>query len=224
MKLQLRSLTATLAVLFSLASSPMVRAVDLYNTLSNRVDILTQVSTSNGVGLSFKTTPTEYLIDTVTVKLANDELDPAGYGNVTIAIYNASGANSTPGSIVGTPIGSVPVSSLTTTLTDFSFTGLNRTLSPSTNYWITLTSTDMPPNSSGYAHTGVIRDSSGTLTTGSLGSTFKSSGSGWSTFNNFWVQGSVSTVAVPEPSTYALAAIASGVMAAVARRRKARLG
>ena len=30
-----------------------------------------------------------------------------------------------------------------------------------------------------------------------------------------------STVAVPEPSTYALAAIATGVMAAIARRRKA---
>jgi hypothetical protein len=29
-------------------------------------------------------------------------------------------------------------------------------------------------------------------------------------------------VSVPEPSTYALAAIATGVMAAVARRRKAR--
>jgi outer membrane protein assembly factor BamB len=29
-------------------------------------------------------------------------------------------------------------------------------------------------------------------------------------------------VAVPEPSTYALAAIATGVMAAIARRRKAR--
>ena len=31
-------------------------------------------------------------------------------------------------------------------------------------------------------------------------------------------------VAVPEPSTYALAAVATGVMAALTRRRKARLG
>jgi hypothetical protein len=33
--------------------------------------------------------------------------------------------------------------------------------------------------------------------------------------------GTITAVAVPEPSTYALAAIATGVMAAVARRRKA---
>ena len=40
----------------------------------------------------------------------------------------------------------------------------------------------------------------------------------------FYGMSTTLTVPVPEPSTYALAAIASGVMAAVARRRKARQG
>jgi len=216
-----------LALIGTFASS--ARAVDLYNTLSKPTSTLIGISTYYGAGLSFKTTATEYIIDSVTLKLANDSFSPAGYGNINISIYNALGGNSTPGSIVGSPIGSVPVSSLTTTLTDFSFTGLNRLLSPSTNYWITITSTDMPANGSGqYARTAVTDNNIGALTAGSLGSTFYDmSGGSWlwsSPVNNYWVHGSVSTVAVPEPSTYALAAIATGVMAAVARRRKARLG
>ena len=42
----------------------------------------------------------------------------------------------------------------------------------------------------------------------------------WQTSNSFNMWGTISAVAVPEPSTYALAAIATGVMAAVAHRRR----
>ncbi len=44
---------------------------------------------------------------------------------------------------------------------------------------------------------------------------------GSSTFDSVTLN-ALTFTAVPEPSTYALAAIATGVMAAVARRRKAR--
>jgi hypothetical protein len=202
---------------------PEVKAIDLYNTLSQPTTGANAISTYYGMGLSFQTTALEYIIDSVTLKLGNDSLTPAGYGDITISIFNALGGNSTPGSIVGSPIGSVPVSSLTTTRTDFSFTGLNRILSPSTNYWITITSTNMPSVSTGqYARAALTFDTFGAKTTGSSGHTTYNMTSGtWSAPDtNFWVLGSVSTVAVPEPSTYALAAIATGVMAAVARRRK----
>lgn len=220
-KLQLRSLTATLAVLFSLASSSMVRAVDLYNTLAQSSLGVDSISTQYGDGLSFKTTATDYAVDTVKIPLRNDTFTPASSGNISISIYDANGSNSRPGSIIGTSIGTVPVSSLTTSFQTFTFSSLNRTLSPSTNYYIVINSSDI---TSGVARTDLTNDNTGAITTGSLGYSFYNTS--WGNPNaGYWVRGSVSTVApVPEPSTYALAAIASGVMAAVARRRKARLG
>ena len=79
---------------------------------------------------------------------------------------------------------------------------------------------------------GLAFDSSGNLyaanNTGNTISKFDPSGN----FLTRWSMGSITAfprfiafqpVAVPEPSTYALAAIATGVMAAIARRRKARM-
>ena len=76
---------------------------------------------------------------------------------------------------------------------------------------------------------GLAFDSSGNLYAANYGnstiSKFNSSGS----FLTSWSTGTAQpfflafkTVSVPEPSTYALAAIATGVMAYLARRRKAR--
>ena len=198
-----------------------VRAVDLYNTLAQSSVGVDSISSRYGDGLSFKTTATDYAVDTVKIPLRNDTFTPASSGNISISIYDANGANSRPGSIIGTSIGTVPVSSLTTSFQTFTFSSLNRTLSPSTNYYIVINSSDI---TSGGARTDLTNDNTGAITTGSLGYSFYNMS--WGNPNpNYWVRGSVSTVApVPEPSTYALAAIASGVMAAVARRRKARLG
>ena len=78
---------------------------------------------------------------------------------------------------------------------------------------------------------GIAFDSAGNLFAANAGnstiSKFDSSGgflSSISTGVNVPIGIAINSVAVPEPSTYALAAIASGVMAAVARRRKARQG
>ena len=220
MKLQLRSLTATLAVLFSLASSSMVRAVDLYNTLAQSSVGVDSISTQYGDGLSFKTTATDYAVDTVKIPLRNDTFTPASSGNISISIYDANGANSRPGNIIGTSIGTVPVSSLTTSFQTFTFSSLNRTLSPSTNYYIVINSTDI---TSGVVRTSITDNNTGAITTGSLGYSFYNNSWG-GPYAGYWVKGSISTVAVPEPTTYALAAIATSVMAVVARRRKVRMG
>lgn len=197
-----------------------VRAVDLYNTLAQPSLGVDSISTQYGDGLSFKTTATDYVVDTVKIPLQNDAFTPASSGNVTISIYNANGSNSRPGSIIGTPIGTVPVSSLTTSSQTFTFSSLNRTLSPSTNYYIVINSTDI---TSGVVRTSITDNNTGAITTGSLGYSFYNNSWGGPTAG-YWVKGSISTVAVPEPTTYALAAIATSVMAAVARRRKARMG
>ena len=78
---------------------------------------------------------------------------------------------------------------------------------------------------------GIAFDSAGNLFAANAGnstiSKFDSSGgflSSISTGVNVPIGIAINSVAVPEPSTYALAAIASGVMAALARHRKARQG
>ena len=204
------------AVLGLTAAGP-ARAIDIYNTLAQTSLGVDSISTQYWDGLSFKTTATDYVVDTVKIPLRNDSFTPASSGNVTISLYDATGASSKPGNIIGTAIGTVPVSSLTTSFQTFTFSSLNRTLSPSTNYYIVIKSTDI---TSGVARTDLTNDNTGAITTGSLGYAFYNNS--WGSPNaSYWVRGSISTVAVPEPTTWALAAIATGVLAAVARRRKA---
>jgi hypothetical protein len=204
---------SSLCLIGLLIIMPEVKAVDLYNTLAQSLAGVESISIQYGNGLSFKTTATEFTVDTVKIPLMKDS---ATSGNINISIYDATGASGLPGNIVGTSIGTVPVSSLTSTFQTFTFSGLNRTLSPSTNYYITVRSTDI---ASGVARGKVTDNDTGAITTGSLGYVFYDNG--WTgPHTGYWLIGSVSTVAsVPEPGTYALAAIATGVIVTVARRR-----
>ena len=208
-------IATSLAIVAGMFSAGSARAVDIYNTLSGSSAVTKMINTQNGMGVSFKTTATDYVIDAVTFMFMKDS---ATSGNITIAIYDTSGTGGTPGSMIGTPLGTVPVSSLTSTLANYTLSSLNRTLSPSTNYYLTATSTDI---TSGAPRGSVTTDTTG-LTTGSVGYTSKSNGVWTTPASGFYGQASISTAAVPEPSTYALGAIATGVFALIARRRKAR--
>lgn len=209
----LRSFTFMLLIL--LASCPRVQAIDLFNTLAGAPSGSASISSQLKTGLSFRTTASDYLIDTVQIMLRNSAGTPATSGNVTLSLFDATGTSGTPGSVIGSSIGTVPVSSLTNSLQIFSFSNLNRTLSPSTNYWITVSSTDI---TSGQVFGSVTSSTTGTATTGSLGYSFYS-GSWIGPFGGNWLVGSVSAVTVPEPSPYAFAAIATGIMAVIASRR-----
>lgn len=213
MKFPVRILTIMLLIF--LASGPGVQAIDLFNTLAGTPSGSASVSSQLKTGLSFRTSASDYLIDTVQIMLRNSAGTPATSGNVTLSLFDATGTSGTPGSAIGSDIGTVPVSSLTNSLQTFTFTNLNRTLSPSTNYWITVSSTDI---TSGQVFGSVTSSTTGTTTTGSLGYSFYN-GSWIGPFGTSWLVGSVSAVAVPEPSTYALAAIATGIKAVIARRR-----
>jgi hypothetical protein len=207
-------IATSLAIVAGMFSAGSARAVDIYNTLSQSSAGTETISIQYGMGVSFKTTATDYVIDAVTFKFMKDT---ATSGNITIAIYDTSGAGGTPGSIIGAPLGTVPVSSLTSTLANYTLNSLNRTLSPSTNYYLTATSTDI---TSGAPRGSVTQQTTG-LTTGSVGYSFKNNT--WTgPYSGFYGQASISATAVPEPSTYALGAIATGVFAFIARRCKAR--
>jgi hypothetical protein len=217
--MRFRSSLLSMALLLLLV--PEVKAIDIYNTLAQSEAFTTSMDSGTRAALSFKTTSTEFTVDSVQIPIRLDAFNPATSGSLVISIFDATGTSGQPGNIVGTSISTVQVSSLSTTNQTFTFSGLNRTLSPSTNYYITVSSPDI---TSGVASVGVTASSSGAITTDSLGFATANNNRWGGPYSGMWIIGAVSTVAsVPEPSTYALAAIATGVMAAVARRRKARL-
>jgi hypothetical protein len=101
-------------------------------------------------------------------------------------------------------------------------------MSASTSYWMVLSdSTANTQTKFNWYYSDTL--SSPTAQNGSDltflgGSRSLNGGTSWSNNNAFAQTGiTLNATAVPEPSTYALAAIASGVMAALARRRKAKL-
>ena len=184
----------------------------LYDTLSQAPDYGLILRTSEGAGFSFQTTATDYVVDTVKVILQL----PAGAaaatsGNVTVALFDsdASDGSGLPGNALGAAIGTIPVGDLTTIRQTFTFSGLARTLSPSTGYWITLTSTDI---STGYAIISATTSPVGGVTTNSLGHAYYDNSEGdmtgvWNGPRTFaWILGSVTASAAgPTPTPVATA-------------------
>lgn len=146
----------------------------LYSTLTApRLAQGFTVGSYDGAAFSFQTTATGYVIDTVKVQLKNND---AASGQIDVAIYDASGASGAPGTIVGTAVGTVPAGTLTSTYQTFTFSSLNRTLAPSTNYWVVISSTGLSsvspfdPDSPASASVARTNDTFGEVTTGSNGS------------------------------------------------------
>jgi hypothetical protein len=152
----------------------------------------------------------------------------SGSVNATFYIYNDSGSN-TPGSTVMAG-GSAVISNTTAADITFSFTSYYD-LQPSTKYWYVF----YKPNDGTVLHSkaGFLANVTktedyATLTGKNAQANYSAPPfSNWNTSAfppNLVFAGTLSGVVnpVPEPSTYALGAIATGVMAAVARRRKAK--
>jgi hypothetical protein len=182
-----------------------VKAGMIYDTTSISIPRTITLTTDNALfGLSFQTTSTEYVVNAVGLELSNNS-GSSLTGTLHVSIYDATGANSTPGAQLGTDIGSVDVASLSTTPTIFSFTGLSRSLNPSTNYYIVIT----PDTLSGQYSLSGTNDPSGGLVAGSLGFAVKPSS--WTT-GPFYIIGYVSASsgggggggAVPEPTSMAI--------------------
>lgn len=156
----------------------------LYSTLTApRLAQGFTVGSYDGAAFSFQTTATGYVIDTVKVQLKNND---AASGQIDVAIYDASGASGAPGTIVGTAVGTVPAGTLTSTYQTFTFSSLNRTLAPSTNYWVVISSTGLSsaspfdPTSPASASVARTNDTFGEVTTGSNGSSTLYTPLGWS--------------------------------------------
>lgn len=209
--MRFRSSLLSMALLLLLL--PEVKAVDLYNNLGANVGQSASINNSYLVGLSFQTTAMETVVTDLKASLNTS----ATAGSTIFSIYDASGTSGRPGSKI-TDAGTILNSSITSSSSTLTVSGLNISLSPSTNYWLVLSglTTD-------FVNWSVTTSTSGA--TGSVGIGTKTGPGSWNLITSYRAIGAVTAVAsVPEPSTYALAAITTGVMAAVARRRRARLG
>jgi hypothetical protein len=191
----------TVAVVCLIMPATRAKAGMIYDTTSGSGVSLS--SNNVQLALSFQTTSTEYVINAVGLEMSSAGISLTGALNVSI--YDATGVDSAPGAQLGTNIGSVDAASLSTIATIFSFTGLSRSLSPSTNYYIVIT----PDNLSGSYVLSGTSDPSGGIVTGSLGFGFNSPS--WTVVPGNYIIGYVSASsgggsggAVPEPTSMAI--------------------
>ena len=191
-----------------------------------------------GFGLSFQTTANEYTLTKVMFAVARDSnaiLD----GNLVVRLWDSTGSNSLPGTQIGGNLGTFPLSGLSEYVhppqggggvgggyQPIVVDGLNIGLSPSTNYWATVTLTGNTATGSANQYYVEYTSAPSGTTTGSLGATQDTDDTGtdaWQgPFSTAFQIGSVE--AVPEPATLSMVAGAGLVVLLTYRRRHSTCG
>lgn len=194
-------------------NSPMAKAADLYNNLSQSVIAASGPGDSARVGLSFATNATDVVLNSVVIPIQN--FMSLTNGTVTMFLFDATGAGALPGTQLAS-LGSAPISSFpSATYQNFTITGLSINLAATTNYWIVMGATNL---SGANYNVGLTVNATGTGPL-SIGSAVFGGGL-WQAQSSFYVIGSVSASPVPEPSTIAMAAVSASVFLGLAGRRK----
>jgi len=182
-------------------------------------------SKNGGLGLSFQTTAQFFTITEISFwhekPNASDDT-----GNLIVELWDATGTSNLPGNQIGS--GALATVALSTipddTLQPLSVGGLNITLSPSTNYWATITLVGNTNATGNIQWTPYSGASAGTVA-GSLGRGLLDNQAGGQTWpsnaqlsSSSFVAGSVT--AVPEPGSLGLAGIAVVAGWTLYRRRR----
>ena len=220
---------AALAAVTMIASLDHARSATLYDTFGTSAGLANPGYRNNmGFGLSFQTTANEYTLTKVTFSIARAGATPDG--NIVVRLWDSTGSGSLPGAQIGGDLGTFPLSGLSNELTNYQpivVGGLNIGLSPSTNYWatVTLTGNTGPTNKGSQWHIQYTQSPSGP-TTGSLGAIQDVDDTGtdaWQgPFSTAFQIGSVE--AVPEPATLSMVAGAGLVALLTYRRRHSTCG
>lgn len=180
----------------------------------------TSISGTQWVAQGFSTGSgsTNLFIDSIVLGLSVD----SGSANTTVSIWSDS--SSEPGSLLYS--NSIPVAVATTTPTAFTFDLGGAALAANTSYWVVLQqpgvnwnfnssfSTPTAQNTSGYTFSG------GLLSTNSGGTWSSDVGAGFSSISI--TASSTGPAPVPEPGTWAAAALLVGAAAYVGWRRRVR--
>lgn len=189
-------------------------AADLYDNLSQPVSVDGNFSDGTWPALSFKTTLTDHILDSVTIPVRNPNLLTSG--TISFVLYDSTGIGGAPGAAVGTPLGSVSIAGISGAgYQNVTFAGLNRTLTRDKHYWVAVQGAGL----ASVFYVGATTSTGGNHS-GSLGFSISSdAGASWSApSTSVFVIGQVT--AVPEPSTYALGAIAALAAGWMARRKR----
>lgn len=206
-----KSLIASACMILGLGS--LASASDLYNTTSTSAGLVINGWNVNLADAQFFKTTSDHVITSV---MSRWKGGTGASGTVTVTINGDNGGE--PGSSVAS-VGSFDLSLLPdNTVTPVILSSLSINLAANTNYWLVFSSSNVQPgagNQYAPSPTG----------TGSPFNLAQNSGSGWTTFSNVGIIGQITATAnVPEPSTYAMGAVASFYAATLFARRKNRSG
>ena len=162
------------------------------------------------VAQGFKTTASGYVLDSIELEIYKQ----AGATDVySVWIYDSSGG--VPTTPVLTVASNEQQSALSDTPSSKTFSGINTVLAPNTDYFVVVggvASQDMywdywdtaSPSGTGLPSTSITFD-----------------GTSWTASNQAYPQMMIVSASVPEPSTWAFAALSGSTLAYMARRRKA---
>lgn len=217
-----RFLTIPLALL---AFATSANAVDIYDTMVPTVGGNIQANGAEFyIAGGFTTTANGFHLTDISMQIFRS--GDAITGNVNISIYITDGGYPPSPSTLNTTFYSAPVTNLPNQPGSFDLTGLNVTLTPSTDYYLVVDYLDASAEDNKIVYWNQATGISNSNPIYDLRYTWSSDATTWNfpqqNYSNplkFKITADANSV--PEPSTYAMAAIASGVMAYVARRRKA---
>jgi len=209
--MRMRSMAAAAAIM--LLNTLNISAVDLAdNLIETRNGGVTIDASVPAVAQGFSTTATGYIINSISVKLKQDNAASPD-GTLNFSIYSADGTGGTPNTLVSS-ISTVATSALpTSSASVYSLNSLNVTLSPNTSYYLVLTSTSTLGNGAAWGYT------NSTNGTGFPSNQSIYSSSSWSAPSTSFPQ-MMQISAVPEPSTYALAVLSIGTLAFARKQRR----
>lgn len=213
-------LAFALLMVFAAVSERAALGLEVYDNIGQPVSNTSSFQIGNWPALSFMTTSNEYVLDSVTIPIRQPV--QGSDGQLWFELYDGSGPSGAPGSAIGSILGQVPIANISKVgFENITFTGLNRTLSASTNYWVVLKSAGGVSQDPNKYEVGATTSSGGILT-GSLGFSITSdSGATWTAPSTaVHIIGRVGAVAVPEPSTYVLGTIGVIVSGWIARSKR----
>jgi hypothetical protein len=204
----LKKLCIALACTIFFSAGPMeAAAADIFNTTGSAGISTFTYTPPFLVATLFRTTASDFILNSISVQTSNTLGTRAG--NIVVRIYS-NGAN-VPVSQVGADLGTFAASGLSTSI---SLTGLSRTLSPSTNYWLVVDIAGV---------TGGDVNFRATFSPSGVGSPFfyaqsNNSGASWSTNSGVALAGVIT--AVPEPGTVLMGIVSAGSLAICGLRRR----
>ncbi len=188
-------------------------SVEIYDNLTQPVSVNGSFSNGTWPALSFRTTDVGYILESVTIPMWNPNL--LNTGTITFRVYNSGGPGGTPGLAMGATLGTISIAGISSSsYQNVTFSGLNRTLTANTNYWIVTQARDL----GGLYYVGATNTAGGIVTGSQGNSVTTTGGASWSApSTSLFVIGRVT--AVPEPSTYVLAGLSVLAIAFAARSR-----